>query len=70
MKGEIMGDLTIIILGISLVLLTWTVAKLNEKVDKQIKKFKKFEDALKKNATGGVKTSTNFRGYPQDVYRQ
>jgi uncharacterized protein YoxC len=70
MKGELMGDLTVIILGISLVILAWTVAKLNEKVDKQIKKFKKFEDALKKNATGGVKTSTNYKGYPQDIYRQ
>ncbi len=64
-----MGDLTSILLGASVVVLSWTVAKLNEKVDKQIKKFKKFEEALKKNATGGVKTSTNYKGYPQDIYK-
>jgi len=65
-----MGDITIIIMGASIVVLSWTVAKLNEKVDKQIKKFKKFEEALKKNATGGIKTGTNYKGYPQDAYRQ
>ena len=64
-----MGDLTVILMGISIVVLSWTVAKLNEKVDKHMKKFKKFEDALKKNATGGVKHSTNYKGTPQDVYR-
>jgi hypothetical protein len=56
-------------MGASIVVLSWTVAKLNEKVDKQIKKFKKFEEALKKNATGGVKHGTNYRGYLEDVYR-
>ncbi len=64
-----MGEVTIIIMGVSMVVLAWTVAKLNEKVDKQIKKFKKFEDALKKNATGGIKTGTNYKGSPQDIYR-
>jgi uncharacterized protein YoxC len=64
-----MGDLTVILMGASIVVLSWTVAKLNEKVDKQIKKFKKFEEALKKNATGGVKHGTNYRGYLEDVYR-
>ena len=64
-----MGDLTSILLGASLVVLAWTVAKLNEKVDRQVKKFKKFEEALKKNATGGVKSVTNYGGYPQDIYK-
>jgi hypothetical protein len=64
-----MGDLTTILIGASMVILAWTVVKLNEKVDKQIKKFKKFEEALKKNATGGVKTGTNYQGYPQDIYK-
>ena len=64
-----MGDLTAILLGASVVVLSWTVAKLNEKVEKQIKKFKKLEEALKKNATGGVKTGTNYNGYPQDIYK-
>ena len=64
-----MGELTGIIIGISVVVLTWTVAKLNEKVDKQIKRFKRFEDALKKNATGrGVRPATNHKKQPQDVY--
>ena len=65
-----MGDLTVILMGVSIVILSWTVAKLNEKVDKQIKKFKKFEEALKKNATGGIKSGTNYKGIPQDMYRQ
>ncbi len=65
-----MGELTTIILGASLVILAWTVARLNDKVDKQIKKFKKLEEALKKNATGGIKTGTNYHnGYPQDIYK-
>jgi hypothetical protein len=64
-----MGDLTTILIGASMVILAWTVVKLNEKVDKQIKKFKKFEEALKKNATSGVKTGTNYQGYPQDIYK-
>ena len=64
-----MGDLTTILIGASMVVLAWTVVKLNEKVDKQIKKFKKFEEALKKNATNGLKPSTNYKNYPQDIYR-
>lgn len=47
-----MGELTGILIGVSVVVLSWTVAKLNEKVDKHIRKFSRFEDALKKNATG------------------
>jgi uncharacterized protein YoxC len=69
LKGEIMGDLTTILIGASMIILAWTVVKLNEKVDRQIKKFKKFEEALKKNATGGVKTGTNYKNYQQDIYR-
>jgi hypothetical protein len=64
-----MGDLTTVLLGASVIILSWTVAKLNEKVDKQVKKFKKFEEALKKNATGGIKNVTNYSGYPQDIYK-
>ena len=64
-----MGDLTIILLAASIVILSWTVAKLNQKVDKHVRKFKKFEEALKKNATGGVKTVDNYKSYAQDVYR-
>jgi uncharacterized protein YoxC len=64
-----MGEMTLILIGVSMVILAWTVAKLNEKVDRNIKKFKKFEEALKKNATGTVKTGTNYKDYPQDVYR-
>ncbi len=67
---EIMGEMTSIIIGISVVVLTWTVAKLNDKVDKQIKRFKRFEDALKKSATGRVgRPATNHDKQPQDVYR-
>jgi hypothetical protein len=68
-KGEIMGELTGIIIGVSVVVLTWTVAKLNEKVDRHIKRFRRFEEALKKNATGrGFKPATNHQKQPQDVY--
>lgn len=66
-----MGDLTSIIIGISVVVLTWTVAKLNEKVDKHIKRFKRFEEALKKNASGRInRPATNYKEQPQDVYHQ
>ncbi len=64
-----MGDLTGIIIGISVVVLTWAVAKLNEKVDRHIKRFKRFEEALKKSASGRVgRPSTNYKEQPQDVY--
>ncbi len=64
-----MGEMTGIIIGISVVVLTWIVAKLNEKVEKQIKRFKRFEDALKKNATGRVgRQATDHKKQPQDVY--
>jgi uncharacterized protein YoxC len=57
-----MGELTSIIIGVSVVVLTWTVAKLNEKVDKHIRKFQRFEDALKKNATGRTSRQTVSQG--------
>jgi uncharacterized protein YoxC len=53
-----MGELTGIIIGVSVVVLTWAVAKLNEKVDKHIRKFQRFEDALRKNATGRTSRQT------------
>ncbi len=64
-----MGDLTTVLLGASVIILSWTVSKLNDKVDKQVKKFKKFEEALKKNATGGIKNVANYSNYPQDIYK-
>ena len=65
-----MADLTSIIIGISMVFLTWTVARINDKVDKHIKRFRRFEEALKKNASGRIKqNATNYRETPQDVYK-
>jgi uncharacterized protein YoxC len=49
-----MADLTIIIIGISVVLLSVALKTINDKVDKHIRKFRKFEEALKKNATGRI----------------
>lgn len=54
-----MADLTIIIIGISVVLLSVASAKINDKVDRHIRKFRKFEEALKKNATGKVNNTQN-----------
>lgn len=54
-----MEDLTIIIIGVSVVLLSVALAKINEKVDRHIRKFRKFEEALKKNATGKVNNPPN-----------
>lgn len=54
-----MGDLTIIILSIGMVILCWTIIKVNEKVDGHITRFKKFEHALKKNSTGQIPTAKN-----------
>ena len=52
-----MGDLTIIILSIGMVILCWTIIKVNEKVDRHVTRFKKFEQALKKNSTGQIPTA-------------
>lgn len=49
-----MGDLTVIILAVLMVFLCWIIIKVNEKVDRYIKRFKKLERALLKNATGKV----------------
>lgn len=66
-----MGELTGVIIGISVVVLTWTVAKLNEKVDKHIKRFRRFEEALKKNASGRVNRQTVGQSeQPQETYQQ
>jgi len=64
-----MGDLTILLMAGSVIILSWTVSRLDYKVDKHIRKFKKFEEALKKNATGGIKTGANYRDQYQDIYR-
>ena len=47
-----MGDLTIIILAAMLIMLCVVIIKINDKVDRHIKRFKKLERALFKNATG------------------
>jgi len=66
-----MGEWTIILLGISMVVLAWTVAKINEKLDKQVRKFRKFEEALKKNATGRMRAeSGEAQNNSQAVYHQ
>ncbi|OQX91555.1 MAG: hypothetical protein B6D58_07550 [candidate division Zixibacteria bacterium 4484_95] len=54
-----MGDLTVIILSIGMVILCWTIIRVNDKVDRHIARFKKFEKALKKNSTGKVRTTQN-----------
>lgn len=47
-----MGDLTVIMLAVLMVVLCLIIVKINEKVDRYIKRFKKLERALVKNATG------------------
>jgi hypothetical protein len=65
-----MFDTAEIVIGFSIILLTWTVARLNDKVDRQIKRFRRFEEALKKNATGKTRqNATDYKRAPQDVYR-
>lgn len=49
-----MGELTVIILSILMVVMCWIIIKVNAKVDYYIKKFKKLERALLKNATGQI----------------
>ena len=56
-----MVDITIITIGISVVLLSVALAKINDKVDRHIRKFRKFEEALKKNATGRINNATNSK---------
>jgi hypothetical protein len=54
-----MGDLTVIILAMGMVILCWTIIRVNDKVDHHIARFRKFEQALKKNSTGKVRTAQN-----------
>ena len=52
-----MGEITVIILSIGMVILCWILIRLNDKIDRQIKRFKKLESALIKNSTKSIKTS-------------
>ena len=49
-----MGEFTGIILAVMMIFLCWIIIKVNEKIDRYIKRFKKLERALLKNATGKV----------------
>ena len=49
-----MGDLTIISLAVGMIIICWVLMRINDKIDKHIKKFKKFEQALIKNSTGSI----------------
>lgn len=62
-----MTDLTMITIGVCVVILSVALAKLNEKVDRHIRKFRKFEDALRKNATGGIKDASSHANQRQYV---
>jgi len=64
-----MVDLTIIIIGISVVLLSVALAKINDKVDRHIRKFRKLEEALKKNATGRINNAAEYQNQRQYVKR-
>ncbi|UCE66969.1 MAG: hypothetical protein JSU85_02870 [Candidatus Zixiibacteriota bacterium] len=62
-----MADLTIIIIGISVVLLSVALAKINDKLDRHIRKFRKFEEALKKNATGRINNAAKYQNQREYV---
>jgi hypothetical protein len=64
-----MQDITTVILGVTMILLAVAVARLNDKIDKQIRKFQRFEDALRKNATGQVQKHKTSEEKPEEVYR-
>ncbi len=49
-----MGDLTLISLSVGMIIICWVLMRINDKIDKHIKKFKKFEQALVKNSTGNL----------------
>jgi hypothetical protein len=49
-----MGDLTVFVLSIGVIIICWVLIRINDKIDKHIKKFKKFEHALIKNSTGNI----------------
>ena len=56
-----MGELTVIILSIGMVIICWIIIKINDKIDRYIKRFKKLEAALLKNSTNKVKTSSSAK---------
>jgi hypothetical protein len=64
-----MVDITIITIGVSVVLLSVALAKINDKVDRHVRKFRKFEEALKKNATGRIKNATSQQDVREYVKR-
>jgi len=43
-----MNELSFLILALSIIVLTWAVVRVNEKLDKTIKSVKKFEDLLQR----------------------
>lgn len=61
LKGAGMTDITMITIGVCVVILSVALAKLNDKVDRHIRKFRKFEDALRKNATGQVNNASTHQ---------
>jgi len=63
-----MVDVTIITMGVCIVLLSVAVAKLNDKIDKQIQKFTRLEEALKKNASGTVRQASKVEKHTEEVY--
>jgi len=65
-----MQDITTIILGISMILLAAAFARLNDKLDKQIRKFQRFEDALRKNATGQIRNQDIVEESREEIYQK
>lgn len=51
-----MGDITVIMLAVGMIFLCWIMIKVNDKVDRYIKRFKRLENALVKNSTNRMKT--------------
>ena len=43
-----MNELSFVILALSVIVLTWALVRVNEKLDHTIKRLKKFEDFLSK----------------------
>jgi len=56
-----MGDLTVIILSIGMVIICWILIRINDKIDRHKKRFKKLEAALLKNSTNKVKTPSSAK---------
>ena len=57
-----MGDLTIIILSITMVIMCWAMIRINDKLNRYISRFKRLENALVKNSTNKVATPMNQTG--------